>query len=69
VRTALELVKNSQMPAFTFVREGRSLFDLPEVLREMREGKAPPKTAILPSLPAGSLLSTEELEVFSASLY
>ncbi len=66
VRKALEFVKTSQVPAFTLVREGRSLFDLPEVLQEMRAGKAPPKTAILPKLPAGSRLSAEELEDFSA---
>ena len=66
VRKALETIKNAEMPAFSLVREGRSLFDLPEVLREMREGKAPPKTAVLPKLPAGSRLSAEELEGFSA---
>ena len=64
VRKALELVKTSQVPALTLVREGRSLFDLPEVLQEMRAGKAPPKTAILPQLPAGACLSAEELEAF-----
>jgi len=65
VRKALELVKNSQVPAFTLVREGRSLFDLPEVLQEMRAGSAPPKTAILPQLPAGTRLSADEMESFS----
>ena len=62
VRKALEFIKNSQVPAFSLVREGRSLFDLPEVLREMGKGKSPPKTAILPNLPAGRRLSAEELE-------
>ncbi len=64
VRKALEFIKTSQVPAFTLVREGRSLFDLPEVLQEMRAGSAPPKTAILPQLPAGTRLSVEELERF-----
>ena len=64
VRKALEFVKSSQVPAFSLVREGRSLLDLPEVLQEMREGKSPPKTAILPRLPAGSRLSVDELETF-----
>ena len=66
VRKALEFVKSSQVPAFSLVREGRSLFDLPEVLREMKRGKAPPKTAILPNLPAGSRLSAVDLEGYSA---
>jgi len=64
VRKALEFIATSQIPVFTLVREGRSLQDLPEVLQEMRAGKAPPKTAILPKLPAGACLSAEELEAF-----
>jgi hypothetical protein len=31
----------------------------------MRSGSAPPKTAILPQLPAGVRLSIDELETFS----
>ena len=62
VRKALEYIITSQVPASTLVREGRSLVDLPDVFREMRAGTAPPKTAILPQLPAGARLSTEELE-------
>jgi L-iditol 2-dehydrogenase len=62
VRKALEYIATSQVPASALVREGRSLFDLPEVLQEMRAGTAPPKTAILPRLPAGVRLSTEELD-------
>jgi L-iditol 2-dehydrogenase len=64
VRKALEFIETSQVPAFTLVREGRSLQDLPEVLQEMRAGEAPPKTAVLPGLPAGIRLSAEELETF-----
>jgi L-iditol 2-dehydrogenase len=62
VRTALELIATSQVPTLTLVRQGRSLLDLPEVLQEMRAGAAPPKTAILPQLPAGVRLSAAELE-------
>ncbi|UCG14038.1 MAG: zinc-binding dehydrogenase [Deltaproteobacteria bacterium] len=64
VRKALEFVANSEIPAFTLVREGRSLFDLPEVLQEMRKGSASPKTAIFPQLPGGVRLSVDELEQF-----
>jgi len=64
VRKALEFIATSQVPAFTLVREGRSLQDLPEVLQEMRAGAAPPKTAVLPQLPAGVRLSAEDLEAF-----
>jgi L-iditol 2-dehydrogenase len=67
VRKALDYIETSQVPAFTLVREGRSLQDLPEVLQEMRAGEAPPKTAVLPELPAGVRLSAEELETFRAS--
>jgi L-iditol 2-dehydrogenase len=67
VRKALNYIETSQVPAFTLVREGRSLQDLPEVLQEMRAGEAPPKTAVLPELPAGVRLSAEELETFRAS--
>ena len=66
VRKALDFIKTSQVPALSLVREGRSLFDLPEVLKEMRAGTAPPKTAILPHLPPGTRLSAKELEDFSA---
>jgi L-iditol 2-dehydrogenase len=64
VRKALELITTSQVPAFTLVREGRSLFDLPEVFQEMRAGSAPPKTAIFPRLPAGGRISAAEMESF-----
>ncbi len=62
VRKALEYIVTSRVPASTLVREGRSLVDLPDVFREMRAGTAPPKTAILPQLPAGARLSNDELE-------
>jgi L-iditol 2-dehydrogenase len=62
VKKALDYISGSQVPAAALVREGRSLFDLPDVLREMHAGTAPPKTAILPHLPAGARLSPEELE-------
>jgi L-iditol 2-dehydrogenase len=62
VKKALHYIATSQIPASTLVREGRSLFDLPDVLREMHAGTAPPKTAILPQLPAGVRFSSEELE-------
>jgi L-iditol 2-dehydrogenase len=62
VRKALGYIATAQVPASTLVREGRSLFDLPDVLREMHAGTSPPKTAILPQLPAGVRLSSEELE-------
>jgi L-iditol 2-dehydrogenase len=65
VRKALEFIATSQVPAFTLVREGRSLFDLPEVLQEMRAGSTSPKTAILPQLPAGARLAGDDLEKFS----
>jgi len=66
VRKALEFIVTSRVPALTLVKEGRSLYDLPVVLQEMRAGTAPPKTAVLPRLPAGARLSAEELEGFSA---
>ena len=66
VRKALEFIATSRVPALTLVREGRSLHDLPQVLQEMRAGTAPPKTAVLPRLPAGTRLSARELEGFSA---
>lgn len=62
VRKSLELIAASQVPALPLVRQGRSLFDLSEVLREMSAGSVPPKTAILPHLPPGARLSAEELE-------
>ncbi len=62
IRKALEYIATSQVPAAALVREGRSLFDLADVLREMHAGTAPPKTAILPQLPAGTRLSAEELD-------
>ena len=66
VRKALEFIATSRVPALTLVREGRSLHDLPQVLQEMRAGTAPPKTAVLPRLPAGARLSAKELVDFSA---
>ena len=66
VRKALEFIVISQVPALALVREGRSLYDLPEVLQEMRAGSAPPKTAIIPQLPAGARLSAKDLEVYPA---
>jgi L-iditol 2-dehydrogenase len=66
VRKALEFIATSRVPALTLVKEGRSLHDLPQVLDEMLAGTAPPKTAILPKLPAGTSLSAKELEGFSA---
>ena len=38
-----------------------------ETFQEMRAGEAPPKTAVLPELPAGIRLSAEELENFRSS--
>ena len=38
-----------------------------DILQEMRAGATPPKTAVLPELPAGIRLSAEELETFSGS--
>ncbi|UCE82039.1 MAG: zinc-binding dehydrogenase [Deltaproteobacteria bacterium] len=64
VRKALELIATSEVPAFSLVREGRSLLDLPNVLQEMRAGSTPPKTAIFPQLPSGTRLEAEELERF-----
>jgi hypothetical protein len=61
----LEVIATSQVPAFTLIREERSLQDLPQVLQEMLAGSVPPKTAILPKLPAGVRLSMDELEEFS----
>jgi L-iditol 2-dehydrogenase len=66
VRKALEFIVTSRVPAFSLVKEGRSLHDLPEVLQEMRAGTAPAKIAVLPRLPAGARLSVAELEGFSA---
>ena len=65
VRKALELITTERVPAGVIVREGRALADLPQVLREMRSGSAPPKTAILPKLSSGTRLSVKELETFS----
>jgi L-iditol 2-dehydrogenase len=64
VRKALELIATSRVPASALIRQGRALEDLPQVFLEMRSGSAPPKTAILPQLPSGSRLTTEELENF-----
>ncbi len=61
VQRALELVAAGDVPAYTLIREGRSLFDLPELLRELRDGASSPKTAVFPHLPAGTRLSVEEL--------
>jgi L-iditol 2-dehydrogenase len=66
VRKALEFIATSKVPALALVKEGRSLYDLPQVLQEMRAGTAPPKIAVLPRLPAGARLSANELEDFSA---
>ncbi len=61
VRRAHELLCEGRVPAFALIREGRSLFDLPEILEELRAGNPPPKTAILPGLARGGRLNAEEL--------
>jgi L-iditol 2-dehydrogenase len=63
VRRALDLIVSTRVPACTLIGQGRSLLDLPEVLQEMRQGSAPPKTAILPGLAAGTRLAPELLEM------
>jgi L-iditol 2-dehydrogenase len=57
VAAALDLIAGGGMPAFALVREGRSLFDVPELLRALQKGSASPKTAVFPDLTAGVRLS------------